>query len=96
MSIKKINLLHGHWKYLSSFILSSIVFLFAAIVFGFNAKNFHRHGNTMVTPSQKKGSELAITGLLLMGISAIIFFLTLILFYHSKTHPLVQYPPPVK
>jgi hypothetical protein len=96
MSIKKINLLHGHWNYLASFILSSVVFLFGAIIFGFNAKNFHRHGNTMVTPKQKEGSRLAITGLGLMVCSAIIFLLTLILFHHSKTHLPVQYPQPVK
>lgn len=84
MGKKKINLLKDHTEYLVSFSVCTIVFLGALILFGFNAKNFHRHGNTMLTPEQKKSSKLAITGLLLLVLSLVTFGLTLILFYHSK------------
>jgi hypothetical protein len=38
----------------------------------------------MVTPTQKKGSRLAVSGLLLLFISLVSFLLTLIVFYGAR------------
>jgi hypothetical protein len=38
----------------------------------------------MVTPTQKKGSRLAVSGLLLLFISLVSFLLTFLVFYGSK------------
>jgi len=54
------------------------------VAFGFNAKNFHRKGNTQVTPAQKKGSQRAMLFLLLTAISLIGFILTLIVYFHHS------------
>jgi hypothetical protein len=70
--------------YQFSFAVSILVFLYATVLFGFNAKDFKRTGNTMVTPKQKKGSRLAVSGILLMFISGVAFLLTLILFFCAK------------
>lgn len=80
--MKKIN----HLGYISLFAFFIILFLSSAVYFGLNAKNFHRKGNTMVTPAQKKGSQRATMGLISVALSLIGFLLTLIVFYHSKHH----------
>jgi len=66
------------------FIFFTLSFLASAVLFGFNAKNFHRKGNNQVTPAQKKGSQKATLFLLLTAISLIGFILTLIIYFHSK------------
>jgi hypothetical protein len=66
------------------FIFFILLFLASAVLFGFNAKNFHRKGNTQVTPAQKKGSQKATLYLILAGISLVGFLLTLIVYFHSK------------
>jgi ABC-type multidrug transport system permease subunit len=78
--MKKIN----HQIFILLFAIFIILFLASAVYFGYNAKNFHRKGNTMVTPEQVKGSQRALIGLIITALSAIGFLLTLVVFFHSK------------
>jgi len=70
--------------FIACFVGFLLMFLGSSLLFGINAKNFHRSGNTLVTDHQKKESRLAILGLLFSVIGVIGFLLTLIAFYHIK------------
>ena len=74
--------------FIACFVGFIALFLGSTVLFGFNAKNFHRSGNSLVTEDQKKGSRNAILGLLFLVISLIGFLLTLIAFYHIKPRTL--------
>lgn len=72
--------------FIACFVGFSVVFLVFSVLFGINAKNFYRSGNTLVTEDQVKGSRLSIFSLIMTVIGLVGFLLTLIAFYNIK-HP---------
>jgi Na+/proline symporter len=70
--------------YVFCFISFILLFLGSSVLFGFNARNFHRSGNTLVTEAQKNGSRMSILGLVLMVIGLLGFLVTLIAYYQTK------------